>query len=567
MDVDLNDLDFFLPEHRARGFQVTRVSFFARRTKTQTSIVVRYSIARVDRCFYSPRDVCEQLQGMLPLEIRTLLWRWKKKTQLVSDSEARLLAHGISRGNEKIDPLSFFSIEHQKIPGLVVRQAFMTWEKIDDEHTRTRIRYRIVGDRRLYSAPQVSASRFDHRERSAARAELERWKRRTQGISDTYQSFIPEWFKKDRDAFLTFLKDRCSNSVILRHLSYLERIIFPVFNAIDPKLRPGRWPEHFKHFNDRLIDLCRTNPSTRNKVRQTVSVFLSFYQRHHDVANMTHTLPLTERESGPKGVPVPGTLPSSTALAAWIRSMPSGHGRWIVALMAAFGIRLSEAMALNISDIRGTTYLQRINSHNTIEGNLVRSFSAKLLALTNKQLPRPIAANHTAQELENIDNRLRSCGKAPRRSDSSLKTSNFSGGAEYHSICHDIEFAKLIAEIQADGIALETARRSGSVSWYALQGAVERAITSTPVPSQQQKSLFQSYRPHDFRRLHITYAALFLWERGHSLELVALSHGHSTNEKGFLGTTRRYFQWALASRQETEIALIDSGQTRIDFAV
>ena len=410
-----------------------------------------------------------------------------------------------SRQNETIRNRTYFGPEHLAPgPALVITSV---WYERRGKKGNVSVLYKLLGEG-IYRSPRELTVWFDNKESEFITKELENWKGRVNLETDFTDAFFPDFFLRERTAFLRWLCKTAKPITIEGYLFLLGRFVFPFFVQKMREMSPHRWKDSYPEW-DQFISKAITTSAGRNRARTALRRYLKFLKAKGNMDSPVLPSNENERRVHREGEILPGELPDWKQLTDWLKSLPPGKARWIVTMCAAFGIRISEACVAMPEHLIGQGHLEEIQRVNDIIRKAVDTNLVSAFLTVNEAKKR---------QIKDI-NVLNTVGDA----DEDPKT------GPYIACCSSIELANFIVHL------IETKEYEGQASSHFVYRFIKGQANLDPAYP------FSAYSPHDFRRLHITLQAFEL----QSFFIVAQLHGHSSEE-----TTKRYYQWGLSRRQK-----------------
>lgn len=391
-------------------------------------------------------------------------------------------------------------------------------------HRRGKQRQVYVGYKLLYEgkfrAPRNLSAWLDDKDDAFIGKEVEEWQRRVNQDTDHIDEYFPDFFLKHRPEFLRWCKKTAEPQTIEGYLSYLGRYVFPFFIQRLREPSPQKWGDHLTRWQEYLATKIQT-PRGRNIVRTAFRRYLKFLKDRGAVKVLNLPINENERRLHREGEQLPGDLPQWNDVYDWLVTLPAGRHRWVITLCAAFGVRVSEALAARHTDLIGSELLVDIERTNDIVRQCVQ-----------KDLVVGFLNVYEAQKRK-VSNEV------VKRTIGDAKDDPKSG--PYVAACSNGRLAGLIVDM------IHRKEYEGDANSDDIRKAIKVQADVKP------EYPFSSYTPHDFRRLHITLQVFDL----ESFFLVSQVHGHASEE-----TTKKYYQWGLAQRRKKSSAVFTPIQRR-----
>jgi hypothetical protein len=323
---------------------------------------------------------------------------------------------------------------------------------------------------------------------------------------------LPQFYLGHRKDFLQFLYQTAEYTTIDGYEASLRQYVFPFFLNRLKLDSPTKWTQDSVIKWENFLTGHLPEATSRNRKRTAFRRYLRFLK----FKGILKTTPQiddeqTGRES--RETPIPGELPQWEDVLVWLRKLPPGRYRFIRTVAVAFGLRISEAMAVLDSDFIGDEELEDLKSRGDFISRLVEKGKGFLFLSVNKAEKRTITKDVLKILGDNLDLEPKS--------------------GPYTACCTNQEMAEFILELLENN---EHLRELGRDEVYKVMNEVEID------PSEFK---FHLYRPHDDRRLNITLQCLDLsMDIGDVIETVCFLHGQSSRN-----VFDRYFQWGLTQRR------------------
>lgn len=360
----------------------------------------------------------------------------------------------------------------------------------------------------VFRSPRSSTSWLDDKDDLFIEKELDGWKARVNQDSGSSSEFFPDFFLRQRPDYIRWCSKSAKAVSIEGYLFYLGRFVFPFFIQRLREQDPTRWRASYTEWEAYLTSALDSLDS-RNKARTALRRYLKFLEAKGKTKEVL-LLPRNEtaRRKQREGDVLPGELPDWADASAWLRSLPAGRPRWVLAICAAFGVRISEALTVRPEHLIGHADVSNAQLGNGIIQKVFETGQMVAFLNVDEAQKRAIKDSHVLKAMGDVDDEP--------------KTGPYTAG------CNSQELGQLVLEMCESG---EHAGETDHNEVYKFIKAQNNLDASYP---------FSEYSPHDFRRLHITLQALDL----QSFFMVAQLHGHSSED-----TTKRYYQWGHMKRR------------------
>ncbi len=400
-------------------------------------------------------------------------------------------------------PRTYFREEHE------FGGHFVTWADVVDRGCgKIYISYKVKGDDKQFRVPREKSAWLDPHGLEYARLDIANWKNANNN-SIGRGSMSPPFYLAHRREFLKWLHHTARHSTINGYEASLVQDVFPYFVGKLKLETPHRWDlESIARWETFLLEQCR-EPSTRNRKRTALRRYFRFLKLRSEVK----TLPLILNEPESREsieTPIPGALPEWKDVIQYLKRVPAGRVRFLMASCAAFGVRISEALAITEQDFFGAESEQFINAkHDYIRKIKDAGLGALFLYV------------ESARKRKVKDDIIKVLGEAD----------DLPKSGKYTACCTNEEMAQFIVELIENGEHLE------EISPDAVY-RFQRTLPHDPSPNK-----FHEYTNHDYRRLNITLQTMDLDIDGR-IDVCCLTHAHSSRE-----AFKKYFQWGLLQRR------------------
>jgi hypothetical protein len=402
-------------------------------------------------------------------------------------------------------PVNYLRVDHEN------QGRFISWaDVLDRGNGKIYVQYKFTGDRCQYKAPREKTVWLDQHGLEFAKVEIQKWK---EAHNSTFgvKTMMPEFYLSHRKEFVRWLNKSARDSTIQGYESALTNHIFPYFVGKLKLSDPKKWDATcVRQWEVTLVSRVE-DPASRNRIRTAFRRYLKFLLSAKGIILSLPTL-LNETEvRDSKETPIPGELPDWAHVAAYFRKMRPSRMRFVKAVEATFGVRVSEAMVVDESDFMGSESEKFINDRNDYVRKVKDAQLAVLFLFIDSAKKKKV--NKDILRLLGADQ------------DTEPKS------GKYIACCTSLEMGELITEM------LESGEHRGDISY----DEVNKFRREMPVALSSFK--FSEYRDHDYRRLNITLQALDL-NIEERIDICCEFHGQENRE-----TFKRYFQWGLVQRR------------------
>jgi integrase len=383
-----------------------------------------------------------------------------------------------------------------------------------DDVGRTRVMYSVDGQPARES-PRPLVAWLDDQDILFVQREVQLWRDRVNEMAGAMDALYPDFFQRHQADYIVFAGRTAGAGTVDRYFGLLGRYVFPFFVGTMHESNAAKWAGMYPAFRTFLLrDL---EPASANIVLGVLRSYLRFLEYRGEYRNLMkpENERIRKRDEG-KVLPC-DILPEFADAAGYLRALEPGYFRWLLTLCAAFGVRISEAVATTSGDLVGADELAAVTKSND------------RLAKVNEKF-RPIAmlqvsaAKKQKMEHEAVERLLGTPNDEPKT-------------GPYVAACISRELGELLVEM-LDAGENEPGDLAGlaKTTWYSYLEAL--AV-------DHSQAGFHRWLFHDYRRLHITLLALDwsdFWD-------VAHVHGQRSPS-----TAMRYYQWGLVRRRRTKAA-------------
>jgi hypothetical protein len=404
-------------------------------------------------------------------------------------------------------PKNFFRKEHEK-KGFNITFA----NAYDRKNGCIYIQYSLLGSRKKYWAPRSKTAWLDEKGLEYAQNVARRWKEANQNSIGHIEA-VPSFYLQHRKEFIKFLYNTARHTTIEGYENALIQYVFPYFVGKLELNHPKKWNQDVVRQWDAILEKFIPKASSRNRKRTALRRYFEFLYKK----NLIKTIPLIVGEPVVRETdetPIPGDLPTWTDVVEWFRRMPKGRYRFVRAVSCAFGLRISEAMAVKYEDFLGARDIEDLAARGGFYEMLIEEKAGVLYLNVDKADKKQVN-----KELVSL---------IGERQDSEPKS------RRYTACCTSEEMGLLIYEMIESGEHEEPLSRDDI---YRIKSTIQKDDSSFR---------FHKYNPHDDRRLNITLQCLDLQKKiPDVVEVVCMLHGQNSRE-----VFKKYFQWGLTQRRK-----------------
>jgi len=408
----------------------------------------------------------------------------------------------------KSRPSNFFRPDHEH------KGHFVAWANAYDRGDgQISVCYKLQGDRKQYRTPRWKTAWFDSISLEKCKLAVDQWKK-SNNNSMGVGNLAPTFYLNHRREYIKWLNNTAKHTTIQNYEQALKHYIFPYFVERLGLSNPKQWNQDVVDKWDAFLSEHIKKATSRNRVRTAFRRYLKFLKRNVLIKTIPQIFDEATRRDTKETI-IPGDLPEWGDVVFWLKGLPAGRYRFIRAISMGFGIRVSEAFAVEPDDFFGYESKKQIMARNDFVSRLVEKELGSLFLYVNKADKKRVNKDI-----------VRIIGEQ----DNDPKT------GPYTACCTCEELAAFIGEMIEDGEHLEELSRDD----------VYKIIYALPV--DKSSFLFNQYRPHDDRRLNITLQCLDLsMDINDVVEICTLLHGQSSRE-----VFGRYFQWGLTQRRKQQ---------------
>ncbi|POB13871.1 hypothetical protein C0Z22_07365 [Halobacteriovorax sp. DA5] len=400
-------------------------------------------------------------------------------------------------------PANYFKKEHEN------KGLYITWASpVDRGGGQISVAYKIQGEKKQFRTPRHKTVWMDEFDIEYCKVIIEEWKNGNNN-SLGRGNLEPSFYIAHKVEFLNWLSKTCKHSTIYGYDRSLRMYSFPFLVEKLQLLHPKQWDVKSIERWEIFMSSQDLSSSSRNRHKSALRRYLRFLKLKGEIKVVPQILNEPEsRESREKILP--GELPEWDDVVGWIKGLPRGRYRFIMAICAGFGVRISEACAVtrrNFLGIKSSLYIDKKNDYiKTIKD----AGLGALFLYVDTAIKAPVGADII---------------KVLGEPDNDPKT------GPYTACCTNQEMANLIIEMI----------KNKEHQMQMTKEQITKEIASLPRDNSIFK--FDQYRSHDYRRLNITLQSMDL-DLESNVEICCRTHGHSSREM-FL----RYFQWGLTQRR------------------
>jgi integrase len=408
-------------------------------------------------------------------------------------------------------PKNFFKEDHEK-SGLLI-----TWaDAVDRGNGSISILYKVQNDKKQHRCPRWKTVWLDGKGLDYAKLVVSNWKNGNNN-SLGKGSLFPDFYIQHRKDFLKWLHNSAGHTTIEGYENALKQYVFPYLVGRLELTSPKKWNlEAIAKWEAFLCDQELT-VNSRNRKRTAFRRYLKFLKRRNIIKVVPQIFDETVKRTSIE-TPIPGELPEWTDVVKWLKGLPAGRYRFVRTIGMAFGLRISEAMAIEYEDFIGAGAEEFQTKRNDFISKIIDKELGALFLNVNRANKRIVS-----KELINL---------IGEDQDTTPKS------GQYTACCTNTDIAEFILEmIENDEHNMELSKDE-----------VYRIKDKMPVDTSPYK--FHQYCPHDDRRLNITLQCLDLsMDISDVIEICCLLHGQSSRD-----VFNRYFQWGQMQRRKKNIA-------------
>lgn len=393
------------------------------------------------------------------------------------------------------------------------KNLFISWaDAVDRGNGQISVLYKILGERKQFRSPRFKSAYLDELGIEYAKLAVSKWKNvhnNKKGKGD----LLPPFYLSHREEFLSFLYQKARHTTIEGYESTLRQYVFPYFVSKLKILDPNKWDQDTIGAWENYLLEHLPKATSRNRKRTAFRRYLKFLKSKQIIKIVPQILDeQTVRES--KETPIPGELPHWNDVLDWLKQLPPGRYRFVRTVAVSFGLRISEALAVEELDFIGEEEVEDLKKRGDFISQVISKGKGFLLLQVNKATKKTIRNDLIKILGGNIN-------KEPK-------------SGPYTACCTNQEMAEFLVEL------IENGEHIGELK----KDQIYRIINALPIDSS--KFNFHLYRPHDDRRLNITLQCLDLSnDITDVIETVCTLHGQSSRD-----VFNRYFQWGLTQRRK-----------------
>ena len=405
-------------------------------------------------------------------------------------------------------PANFFRLDHEQ------KGYFVSWANAYDRGDgQISVCYKLQGDRKQYRTPRWKSSWFDNLGLDQCQLAVDSWKK-SNNNSMGVGNLTPAFYQSHRRNFFKWLNNTAKHVTIAQYEQALKQYVFPYFVERMGINKPKLWNQDIIDKWDAFLGEHIKQATSRNRKRTALRRYLKFLKRAGEIKIIPQIFDEAIKRDTKETI-IPGELPEWKDVVSWLKKLPSGRYRFIRAISMGFGLRVSEAFAVEEDDLFGFESIDQIVARNDFISRIVEKELGSLFLYVDKADKKKVSKDI-----------IRILGEQ----DNEPKT------GPYTACCTCPELAEFIYELIKNGEHLEELSKDD----------IYRILYNLPVDNSP--FLFNQYRPHDDRRLNITLQCLDLsMDINDVIEICTLLHGQSSRE-----VFGRYFQWGLTQRRKQQ---------------
>ena len=280
-------------------------------------------------------------------------------------------------------PKNFFHPKHEN------QGHFVSWaDAYDRGNGHISVQYKLYGERKQYRCPRYKTAWFDKKDIEFAKNCVQEWKQANNN-SMGRGKLLPDFYIKHQKEFVKFLYGSAGHSTIQNYQNSLEQYVFPYFVGRLELNNPAKWKPEIIAKWENFLDKHLPNPKTRNRQRTAFRRYLKFLKKK-GIIKYKPDIEFDPVKKGRKEQPLPGFLPEWDNVVSWLKSLPPGKYRFTRAISMAFGLRISEALAVEPEDFIGRNSLKELLARNDYISILINKGAGSLFLSINKANKRKV---------------------------------------------------------------------------------------------------------------------------------------------------------------------------------
>jgi len=401
-------------------------------------------------------------------------------------------------------PSNFFREDHEN------KGSIISWSDIIDRgNGRKYVLYKLYGEKNQFRCPRWKTAWMDSKSLEASKKIVSDWKM-SNNNSIGRGNLIPEFYVNHRVEYIKWLANTSKHSTISGYERFLRMYIFPFFYERLELKSPKKWDlDSIARWE---VCLCEhlNKASSRNRARTALRRYFKFLKFKNEIKIIPQIYDEAVRRDSRETI-IPGALPNWDDVLRWLRSLPKGRYRFVKTICVAFGLRISEADAIEVEDFIGAESEEHIDIKNDFIKKIKDKNLGALFLYVNKANKKRVSSDL-----------IRILGKQDNEPKS----------GPYTACCTNKEVALFILEMIQNEEHLMALKKD----------QIYKIIKNLPMDYSEYK--FHEYKPHDDRRLNITLQCLDL-DIDDRVEICCQLHGQSSRDVFF-----KYFQWGLMQKRK-----------------
>ncbi|MFK7824846.1 MAG: hypothetical protein AB8G05_11855 [Oligoflexales bacterium] len=158
-------------------------------------------------------------------------------------------------------------------------------------------------------------------------------------------AYLPDFFLRHQAEFIKWCHKTARQSTVQSYLALLAQHVFPFFTIRMRENDVKKWSRLIPDFN-RFIEAKMKTARSRNTTRTALRRYLKFLIYRGVLTEYPTILNEPENSKNQEKILPGDKLPDWSKINSWISTLLRGRSRWVITLCAAFGIRVSEALAV-----------------------------------------------------------------------------------------------------------------------------------------------------------------------------------------------------------------------------
>lgn len=403
-------------------------------------------------------------------------------------------------------PSNFFKKDHENLG------HFVTWaDAVDRGGGSISVLYKVQGEDKQHRTPRWKSAWFDAQGIDKAKLAVEEWKK-SNNNSTGKGKLLPPFYLSHRRAFIKWLANTSRPSTIAGYEAALEQYVFPFVVEKLGLSNPKHWTQDIVSKWEASLASHLSDANSRNRKRTAFNRYLRFLFHRNEISVLPQIL-FESKKRKTKETVIPGDLPHWKDVVSWIKTLPPGRFRFVRAVGLGFGLRISEAFAVQEEDFIGGDCKDDLLIRNNFVSRIVEKGIGALFLEVTKADKRKVP-----------DDIVKILGQ---------ENNDEPKSGPYTACCTNSEMANLIIELINNGEHLQEMTKE----------QVYKDKANLPIDVSGFN--FHLYNPHDDRRLNITLQCLDLSIGINDfVEICCQLHGQSSRD-----VFNKYFQWGQMQRR------------------